>query len=288
LTISHDTVYLTSNGGFVKLPEVNVTTSLDDAYNHGPFIIADSGAVTINGTDGLLATGTLNSGTIPASGAGIRMMWYPRKAAFRAGYVTNTQWDDINIGQASTAMGLGTTASGQASTALGLVTTAIGQASTAMGIATTASGHFSTAMGSSTTASGYCSNANGVSTTASGHASTAMGANTIASGIYSIAIGYNTTSSGDYSIALGDGSIASSFLSTALGFNTRANAPYSTTMGLYTISDAYASVALGRYNLQAGHSDGWYDADPLFVIGNGTDASNRSMLSAYPNREYGC
>jgi len=284
LTISHDTVYLTSNGGFVKLPEVNVTTSLDDAYNHGPFIIADSGAVTINGTDGLLATGTLNSGTIPASGAGIRMMWYPRKAAFRAGYVTNTQWDDINIGQASTAMGLGTTASGQASTALGLVTTAIGQASTAMGIATTASGHFSTAMGSSTTASGYCSNANGVSTTASGHASTAMGANTIASGIYSIAIGYNTTSSGDYSIALGDGSIASSFLSTALGFNTRANAPYSTTMGLYTISDAYASVALGRYNLQAGHSDGWYDADPLFVIGNGTDASNRSnALSVYKN-----
>ena len=37
-------------------------------------------------------------------------MWYPAKAAFRAGSA-NTEWDDANIGLRSTAMGANTTAS---------------------------------------------------------------------------------------------------------------------------------------------------------------------------------
>src|SRR5688500_18037770 len=54
------------------------------------------------------------SGTvcIPAEGAGTRMMWYPEKAAFRAGYINGTQWDDANIGLYSVAMGQSVRASG--------------------------------------------------------------------------------------------------------------------------------------------------------------------------------
>ena len=64
------------------------SASLDDAYNNGSTITADAGAVTITGTDGLISTGTIASGaSLPVSGAGTRMMWYPKKAAFRAGYV---------------------------------------------------------------------------------------------------------------------------------------------------------------------------------------------------------
>ena len=110
LSINKDTIKL-SNGGFVKLPAVIDSTSLDDAYNHGHSITADDGPVTINGTDGFLSTGTIYSmGTIPVSGAGTRMMWYPPIAAFRAGYINGTQWDSDNVGQYSTAMGLNTTA----------------------------------------------------------------------------------------------------------------------------------------------------------------------------------
>jgi len=91
-------------------------------------------------------------GDPPASGAGIRMMWYPDKAAFRAGRVTGTNWDKDSIGYYSVAMGYNTIATGVASTAMGGETTASGVASTAMGGETTASGYSSTAMGALTTA----------------------------------------------------------------------------------------------------------------------------------------
>jgi trimeric autotransporter adhesin len=94
-------------------------------------------------------------GAIPVEGAGVRMMWYPNKAAFRAGRVTGTQWDDANIGLYSLATGYNATASGNSSTAMGAVTTASGTNSTAMGYLTTASGLYSTAMGRYASTAGF-------------------------------------------------------------------------------------------------------------------------------------
>ncbi|MFA7228920.1 MAG: hypothetical protein WC061_07790, partial [Melioribacteraceae bacterium] len=48
----------------------------------------------IGGTEGLLVRGTVNSGTIRALGAGLRMHWYPRKGAFRVGNAESGYWDD--------------------------------------------------------------------------------------------------------------------------------------------------------------------------------------------------
>ncbi len=64
------------------------------------------------------------SGVTPIAGAGTRMMWCPAKAAFRAGSVAGTQWDDASIGANSVAMGLNTTAQGAGSVALGTNATA--------------------------------------------------------------------------------------------------------------------------------------------------------------------
>ena len=125
---------------------------------------------------GIIAKGGVGNGTtLGTSGEGTRMIWYPKSAAFRAGYVDGTQWDSSNIGVYSTAMGGSTTASGLSSTALGDQTTASGEVSTAMGLLTTASGNGSTAMGNSTTASGNNSTAMGFYTMASSYASQAMG-----------------------------------------------------------------------------------------------------------------
>ena len=55
---------------------------------------------------GFAARGTFGTGNIPASNIGTRMMWHPRKAAFRAGQVTAPLWDDVNIGAHSTAFDL--------------------------------------------------------------------------------------------------------------------------------------------------------------------------------------
>jgi hypothetical protein len=149
--------------------------------------------LSLDDDGGILAKGTYGSGnTLATAGAGTRLIWYPKKSAFRAGSVGGTEWDDTNVGYYSVAMGDGTTANGQSSTAMGSQTTASAQYSTAMGLSTTASGLYSTAMNYGTTASGQFSTAMGGETTASGYNSTAMGYNTKAESYGSIALGrYN-------------------------------------------------------------------------------------------------
>lgn len=115
---------------------------------------------------GFLLLGEVETGDVPVEGAGTRLMWYPGKAAFRAGQVFGSEWDEENIGNFSTAMGRYTTASGDESTAMGYFATASGFRSTAMGVNTTASGPESIAMGYQTTASGLVSTAMGSNTTA--------------------------------------------------------------------------------------------------------------------------
>jgi Chaperone of endosialidase/Head domain of trimeric autotransporter adhesin len=86
-------------------------------------------------------------GNLPVSGMGRKLIWYPDKAAFRAGFVYGGQWDKDSIGSYSFATGNQTTASGYISTAIGYKTKASGNYSTAMGAVSTASGEVSTAMG---------------------------------------------------------------------------------------------------------------------------------------------
>jgi hypothetical protein len=88
------------------------------------------------------------SGTgVPAEGAGTRMMWYPRKGAFRAGGIAGTQWDAANIGDYSVAIGQDVRASASNAVAFGLRSTAAQQSSFAVGEDNTASGAASVAMG---------------------------------------------------------------------------------------------------------------------------------------------
>ena len=67
----------------------------------------------------------------PIQGAGRRMLWYSDKAAFRAGFVDGTQWDDI--GAYSFASGYNTKASGLMSTAMGSNTIAKSNTSLVIG-----------------------------------------------------------------------------------------------------------------------------------------------------------
>jgi trimeric autotransporter adhesin len=165
----------------------------------------------VDSAGGFVALGTRHLGTIPATGPGVRLMWYPQKGAFRAGRVDGTNWDDSSIGVLSTALGYNTMASGEYSTALGESNAASGAVSTAMGLQTTASGGASTAMGGLTTASGGYSTAMGVGTAASGTAATATGLFTTASGYASSAMGEWTRASGSNSTAMGRGASTHGF-----------------------------------------------------------------------------
>jgi hypothetical protein len=117
-----------------------------NADDHTQYVLANGVRAT---TDGFAVTGEFGSGKIPVSGEGVRLMWYPGKAAFRAGriWAGNSQWDDANIGEYSAAFGQSTTASGTNSFAIGHGSVASGGNSFAAGFASVASGAYSVALG---------------------------------------------------------------------------------------------------------------------------------------------
>lgn len=100
-------------------------------------------------------------GDPPAEGSGTRFMWYPDKAALRAGQVTGGQWNESQTGEHSVALGYNTTARGEFSLAAGHNTSATGIGAVALGYNTAASIAHSTAMGYQTIASGAYSTAFG-------------------------------------------------------------------------------------------------------------------------------
>ena len=183
-------------------------------------------------------------------------------------------------GSHSFATGYITIAFGDFSSAMGEGTTASGNRTLASGYSTTASGNRSTAMGNTTTANGYSSTAMGNGTTASGNSSTAMGNGTTASGVNSIAMGNSTTASGVNSTAIGNGTTASGNTSAAMGNGTTAFGTYSTAMGLNTTASDFVSLVIGQHNLSGSSvtsSATEFDtANTAFVIGNGTNDSNKS------------
>jgi len=112
---------------------------------------------------GIIAKGYFGGGTIlTPPGSGSRLIWYSRKAAFRVGYNgSGNTWDDVNIGDASIAMGTAPKASGNSSIAIGVSTTASGNQSAAIGYYNVAGGDYTMALGYYTNADAYCSVATG-------------------------------------------------------------------------------------------------------------------------------
>ncbi len=179
--------------------------TLDQAYDFGgaglgKTITADAGAVTITGTDGIVATGTFGSGTVAPSGAGTKMFFNPRKAAFRAGNINGTQWDDASIGNYSTAFGTHTTASGSNSFAAG----------------------------SSNTASGLYSVAFGTLCNATRDGAIVGGIFNTSSGAGSAVFGYRNLASGDVTFAFGDSNYSRSYGETVIGIGATDYTPLNT------------------------------------------------------------
>jgi hypothetical protein len=241
---------------FAQTGNVGIGTTTPLARLH----VADS-SVVFTGPSTISSTTIFNP---PVSGPGTRMMWYPQKAAFRAGYVSWTEWNKDNVGLSSFASGRSTVASGEASTSIGFNSYASGAVATSMGNSTYASGEASTSMGIGTTASGYATTSMGNNSTASGYAATSMGNSTTASGPVSTSMGALTTASGQFS--------------TSMGFETTASGDYATSMGYRTIAKSYGSVVVGMYNDPIATSDptNVNSSDPLFVIGNGKSDLIRS------------
>lgn len=193
----------------------------------------------------------------PASGPGTRLMWYPQKAAFRAGAVDNNSWNKDLIGIGSIGLGINTLASGQSSLSLGFSTIARGLYATAIGYNAQATGENATSIGNYNFAVGY-----------SAHS-----------------FGTENYADGDFSLAMGYGTVATGLAATSMGKSTSAPGRYSMAIGNFTRSKAYASFSMGEFNdeIFSSQPDAWVSTDPLFIIGNGTGLIRSNAFVVYKN-----
>ena len=256
-----------------------------DGDHLGVGVYSPEATLHVDGSDGLLAVGAFGLGAMMNLGAGTRMHWYARSAAFRAGRVNGSEWDQINIGRYSVAMGFETIASGQASFAMGLGAEASNNGATAFGQLTKATGQMSTAFGIRTIASGVTSVATGFETEASASFAVAMGANTTASGNQSLAAGTLTEASGVQSVAAGNGARAEGATSFAMGTGCLSSGTNAATFGYRTEASNNSSFAAGSYSEASGINATAFGmttvADAMYAtaMGEETTASGRTSTA---------
>lgn len=85
--------------------------------------ILSDGGILSNGKYDPIDTGLSD---LFSSGSGSKFIWYPKKSAFRVGTVTGSQWNDVNIGDYSVALGNDTKAVADKSIIIGLNATVTG------------------------------------------------------------------------------------------------------------------------------------------------------------------
>ena len=247
---------------------------------------ADATRLQLNYDGGFYVPGTfLDDGTeadsIPTSGAGTRMMWYPAKAAIRAGRAgvisgKEDVWDADSVGTYSTAFGVDTKAAGLAAFATGGVTSATGTAAIAMGSNTIATAEAAVALGERTKASASNATALGINTTANGPSATALGRRTTASGIRSTAMGFGTIASGENATAFGRDVTASGTEALAAGRDASASGNQATALGFGAVAATKASLAIGNGNWANDSAD-----STLFVAGNGVTSPTDALVLDY-------
>jgi len=205
----------------------------------------------------------------PVEGSGVRMMWYPQKAAFRAGLVDdgsiyaipglydNKVWDKDNIGLYSFAAGFNSKAKGEGDVVMGQFNESDGGASALFGVRNKSYG-----------LANFCT---GFDNTANGNYNTIFGENNNTYGNFSVAMGKNNTMA-DSSIAIGTGNVGQSMLlgghgnialgnyndsyygtfNTAIGFANKLDNDYSIAMGYKSTAFGKGAIAIGVESYASG------------------------------------
>jgi hypothetical protein len=211
-------IILAGSIALFALPALSANAQTDSAL-----AVSKTGVnlLRLNTDGGLVVRGTQDAGLIPATGSGVRLMWYPTRYSLRAGKVDSfgaTYWDATNIGYGSVALGENSRASGDQSFAANLATTASGAQSVALGNNGTASADRAFAFNG--TASGVGAVAIGSGAQATNDDALAMGPSSIAGGLASIVIG-PSIANGNFGVAIGLQNSASGQFSVAIGKNAR-------------------------------------------------------------------
>lgn len=230
------------------------------------------------GSEGFLVTGQLGSASIFETGPGVRMAFYPSKAAFRAGGLVSNgdYWDQSNMGEYSAAFGRDNKAYGKFTAAFGISNIASGDRSFVSGRNNIASGTSSMAIGDGSESKGLQSVAFGKNTIAEKDMSFAYGEECVTKGIASFAGGYQNETQGKYSVAFGSDNMTMYLCESGFttGEGNMVYGQYAVAMGYQTTAFSRNEFVIGQYN--TGYNPGaaamtnWRSGDRLFVIGNGS------------------
>jgi hypothetical protein len=265
-------------GGCANIIDTNTALIVDGKVGIGTItpkfklsVYRDFGNLYPNGS--IIASGTFNSGLIlQTSGPGTRLIWYPRKGAFRAGGVDANQWDDdlgagfTNIGNYSVAMGYNSQAAGNfSSVGGGSFNRALATAEYSVitgGDSNTTSGRFTTITGGKLNAASadFSTVIGGNQNRARNQHSTIAGGSVLTvDGQFATMIGgLSSTARGDYSVVTGGSNQFTDALATNSavlgGSSNRATAANSVVAGgAFNQATGRASIVSGgRNNIAAG------------------------------------
>ena len=263
----------------------------------GAFTSQNGVTFSVNQADDfIVGADSLNHG----SGDENKLFFDKEKGAFRAGRISNTNWNNDSLGQFSFAGGNNSRASEAYTFAFGSSVVANGNYATAFGQNTTASGQYATALGVGSIASGNYTLAGGLGVDATETFSIAFGNNIEVNGSASAAFGNFHKLEGSSVFAAGQGHIIKNGWSTALGLSNKTNGTNATAIGLFSTANGDYSTAIGssltaasfgetvigllNTNYTPNDTAAYHADDRLFVIGNGSSFSNRSdALRIYKN-----
>jgi len=244
-----------------------------DGYNTTSLFLHNNGNVGINNINPLAKLHVADDGSILAEGtygsgwdgngvfSGSKMMWIPKKAAFRAGYTNTTYWIPDNVGLYSVAFGNYNQAFGVFSVVAGGSSNfAIGDGSAVVGGSGNRANYdySSVGGGGSNIVSNTYSNIGG-------------GRSNISYGQYSfIGGGYFNTVSGTYSAITGgyDNDVNSSSAFIGGGYQNRAWGQYSSVVG------GYRNYATGSYSFIGGGNQNTAEGQYSAVLGGTSNSAN--------------
>ena len=204
---------------------ISTATPISNTIVH----VEDAKAVLFDG-------GSLGSGGALNLGSSIRMMWYPKKASFRAGRVTSTQWNDANIGNYSTAFGYNNIESGGYGFVTGQTNSSSGTHNLISGINNSATGDYNMIGGEN----------NDVHASAIGDVS-----NNIVNGknndygTYGIVQGFSNQSTNSYATINGQSNNITGSMGTSFGASNAISGDFNTAIGLFVIITGDNSFANG-------------------------------------------
>lgn len=250
---------------FKTVPYALHANTVEDPGVSSPFAEASSNLISANNTVADFLVGSTSTEDQNNVNFDARLFWDDSKAAFRAGSVDGTQWNDTN-------RGLYSFAAGQNNTASAVNAVAFGENNLVQGSGSVAFGRDNTII-------------------SSGSYSVIIGFGNYISGAQAIAIGHSIEATGNYSFAGGNGTDATAEGAFSFGGQNMAQGNYTTVFGYQSQSHSASKNSFtAGYGLENQTVNGtvigeWneLDTNALLNIGNGNTTNRKTAFRVRRN-----